>query len=200
MYALSAIAGGTATVISALLAVFVVQPSTTVPDTMWSYPWPSDTFIVVCVVYAIFHALVLVGVLGFARSGAAGPSRAARVGGALAVSGTAVLFVAELASIPFRAEPVSAAGPSTVGALFGLGTLLTGIGFLMAGVTTLKAGVWQDWRRYVPLALGIWSVLLVGIAATAGLALGVGVYGLGVLALGVALRSPVVATTARIAA
>jgi hypothetical protein len=200
MYAMSAITGGAATVISGVLAQFVVQPSTTVPDTMWSYPWPSNTFVLVCVVYAVFHALVLVGVLGFARSGAAGTSRTARAGGALAIAGTAVLLAAELASIPFRAEPLSATGPAVVGALFGLGTLLTGIGFLMTGVTTLKAGVWQDWRRYVPLATGIWSVLLVGIAATAGLALGVGVYGLCVLVLGVALRSPVVATTARIAA
>jgi hypothetical protein len=200
MYAMSAIAGGAATVVSAVLAQFVVQPSTTVPDTMWSYPWPSDTFVLVCVVYAAFHALVLLGVLGFARSGVAGQTRTARAGGALAVAGTAALFVAELASIPFRAEPLSATGPSVVGAVFGLGTLLTGAGFLMAGVTTLKAGVWQGWRRYVPLATGVWSTLLVGVAATAGLTLGVGVYGLCVLLLGVALRSPVVATRARIAA
>ena len=200
MYALSAIAGGAATVISALLVEFAVKPSTAVPDTMWNYPWPSDTFIVVCLVYAAFHALVLVGVLGFARSGAAGTGRTAQAGGALAVAGTAVLFVAELASIPFRAEPLSATGPSMVGALFGLGTLVTGIGFVMAGVTALKAGVWQDWRRYVPLATGIWSLLLVGIAATSGLALGVAVYGLCVVLLGVAMRSRAVATTARIAA
>ncbi|GGU13074.1 hypothetical protein [Lentzea flava] len=200
MYALSAIAGGAATVASAILAVAVVQPSTTVPDTMWSYPWPSDTFVLVCLVYAVFHALVLVGVLGFARSGAAGTGRAARAGGLLAVAGTAVLFIAELASILYRTEPLSATGPSIVGAIFGLGTVLTALGILMTGVTTLRAGVWQDWRRYVPLVTGVWSALLVGLAATSALAIGVGVYGLCILALGVALRTPAPATTARIAA
>ncbi|MET8763774.1 hypothetical protein [Lentzea sp. NPDC004782] len=197
MYALSAIAGGTATVASAAL-VLAVQPS--VPDTMWSYPWSAGTFVLVCLAYAVFHVLVLVGVLGFARSGAAGTGRAARAGGGLAVAGTAVLLAAELASIPFRAEPLSATGPSVVGAVFGLGTLLTAAGFLMTGVTTLRAGVWRGWRRYVPLVTGVWTALLVGLAATAGIAFGVGVYGLCVLMLGVAMRSPVVATRARIAA
>ncbi|MFS8097135.1 hypothetical protein LFM09_08335 [Lentzea alba] len=198
MYALSAIAGGAATLLSAALVQFAVQPS--VPDTQWSCPWPSDTFVLVCAVYAVLHALVLVGVFGFASSGAAGTSRVARTGGALAVIGTGVLLVAELASIPFRAEALDATGPSLVGALFGLGTLLIGVGFLMAGVTTLRAGVWQGWRRYVPLAAGVWTTVLVGLAATGGLTVGVGVYGLCMLLLGVAMRTPVPATTARIAA
>ncbi|MEV6236065.1 hypothetical protein [Lentzea sp. NPDC051838] len=198
MYALSAIVGGAATALSGALVQFVVTPS--VPDTMWSYPWAGDTFVLVCLVYAVFHALVLVGVLGFARSDVPGTSRAARSGGALAVAGTAALLVAELASIPFRSETLDAGGPAVVGALFGLGTLLTGVGFLMTGVTTLKAGVWQGWRRYVPLATGVWTTLLVGLAATTSLAVGVGVYGLCLLLLGVAMRSPAVTTTARIAA
>ncbi|KJK45352.1 hypothetical protein UK23_26395 [Lentzea aerocolonigenes] len=199
MYALSLISGAAATVLSGVLTQFFVLPSTTVADTQWSYPWPSDTFVLVCLVYAVFHALVLVGVLGFARGDAVGTSRAARAGGALAVAGTGVLLVAELASIPFRDEALSATGPSVVGAVFGLGTLLTAVGFLMLGVTTLRAGVWQGWRRYVPLATGVWTTLLVGLAATPLLPFGVGVYGLCLLLLGVAMRSPVVATTARIA-
>jgi hypothetical protein len=198
MYALSLVAGGAATALSAMLVQFFVRPE--VPDTMWSYPWSSGTFVLVCLVYALFHALVLVGVLGFARSEVAGTSRAARAGGALAVAGTAVLLVAELASIPFREDALSATGPAVVGAVFGLGTLLTGVGFLMTGVTTLRAGVWQDWRRYVPLVSGVWSTVMVGIAATGALTIGVGVYGLCLLLLGVAMRTPVVATTARIAA
>ncbi len=196
MYALFAIIGGALTAVSAVLVQF---RSADVPDTMWSYPWTSDAFVLVCVLYAVFHALVLVGVLGFARSGAAGTSRVARTGSALAVAGTGVLLVAELASIPFRADPLDAAGPSIVGGVFGLGTLLIGVGFLMAGGATMRAGAWQGWRRLVPLTAGIWTTLLVGIAATGGLTLGVGVYGLCMLALGLALRTPVPATRARMA-
>ncbi|MDX8031377.1 hypothetical protein SK803_14205 [Lentzea sp. BCCO 10_0856] len=197
MYASFAIIGGALTAVSAVLVQF---RSADVPDTMWSYPWTSDAFVLVCVLYAVFHALVLVGVLGFARSGATGTSRVARTGGALAVAGTGVLLVAELASILFRADPLDATGPSIVGGVFGLGTLLIGVGFLMAGVATVRAGQWQGWRRYVPLAAGVWTTVLVGLAATGGLTLGVGVYGLCMLALGLALRTPVAATRARIAA
>ena len=64
------------------------------------------------------------------------------------------------------------------------------VGFLLAGVSTLRAGVWQDWRRVVPLATGIWSTLLVGVSMTGALAAGVGVYGVCMLLLGVALREP----------
>lgn len=197
MYALCAIAGGAITALSGLVVQAVVLPSTTVPDTQWSYPWSPDVFVPITLLYAVFHGLVMVGVVGYARSGAAGTNR---VGPALAVAGTAALFVAELASLPFRADPIDAAGPAAVGTLFGLGTLLTGIGFLVAGLATVRAGVWHDWRRYVPLATGIWSTLLVGIAFTPALAAGVGVYGLGILALGLALRTPAPATRARVAA
>ena len=39
---------------------------------MWSYPWSSAALVPVSLVYAVFHVLVSVGLLGFARSGAAG--------------------------------------------------------------------------------------------------------------------------------
>ena len=168
----------------------VVQPASTVPDTRWSYPLSAEAFVPVTLLYAVFHVLVLLGVLAFARSGAAGTSRVARTGTTLAIAGTGLLCLAELASIPFRDSLIADPGPSTVGAAFGLAVVLTAVGFLLAGVSTLRAGVWQDWRRVVPLATGIWSTLLVGVSMTGALAAGVGVYGVCMLLLGVALREP----------
>lgn len=75
-----------------------------------------------------------------------------------------------------------------MGACFGLAVVMTAIGFLMSGVTTMRAGVWQDWRRLVPPATGIWSTLLVVVSMTGALAGGVAVYGLCILLLGVALK------------
>jgi hypothetical protein len=185
-----AVVGGAATAVSGFVVQTVVQPSSTVPDTMWSYPLSPEAFVPVTLLYAVFHVLVLLGVLAFARSGAAGTSRVARTGTTLAVAGTALLCLAELASIPFRDNLMTDPGPSTVGAAFGLAVVLTAVGFLLAGTTTLRAGVWQDWRRVVPLAIGIWSTLLVGVSMTGALAAGVGVYGVCMLLLGVALREP----------
>lgn len=185
-----AVAGGAATALSGIFVQAVVQPTSTVSDTMWSYPLSPNAFIVASLLYAVFHVLVLLGVLAYARSGAAGTTRVARTGTALAVAGTALLMLAELASIPVYDQRIADTGPSVVGAAFGLAVVLTAVGFLLAGVTTLRAGVWQDWRRFVPLAMGIWSTLLVGIAMTKALPAGVAVYGLCILLLGVALREP----------
>ncbi len=184
---MAGILGGAATAISGLVIQAVVQPASTVSDEMWSYPWPSDTFIPVTLLFASFHLLVFLGVLGFARSGVAGSGRSARVGSSLAMVGTAVFFMAELASIPINDQRIDDPGPMIVGGIFGLGVLLTAVGLLLAGWATLRAGQWRDWRRFVPLAAGMWTTALVGVSFTKALPTGVGVYGLCILALGLAL-------------
>lgn len=193
------VVGAAGTALAGALVQFVVQPGTDVSDERWSYPWTAGALVAVSVVYAVLHGLVAVGLQGFGQSGATGPSRAARRGVALAVAGTVLLIIAELASIPIRDAEMSDTGAAIVGATFGLGTLVSAIGLLIAGKATLDAGVWLGWRRFVPLLTGIWALALVGVAATAALPAGVGVYGLGLLAMGAALhRDPApVATTAR---
>lgn len=194
--ALAAITGGAATALSGVLVQAVVQPRSTVPDDRWSYPWSAAALVPVSLVYALFHLIVFAGVLGFARSGVAGTGRGARVGTALALAGTAVLLVAELASIPLRHQRIADTGPAIVGSVFALGMVLTAVGFLLAGAAVPRAGVWHGWRRYVPLGLGIWTVLLLGVSFTKALALGVGIYGGFILLLGLALY-PVPAGTRR---
>ena len=185
--AMAGIVGGGATAISGVVIQAVVQPASTIPAEMWSYPWPSDTFVPVTLVFAGFHLLVFLGLLGFARSGLAGPGRTARVGMRLAMAGTAVFFAAELASIPINDQRMDDPGPMIVGGIFGLAVLLTAVGLLLAGWATLRAGQWRDWRRFVPLAAGIWTAVLVGMSATSALPTGVGIYGLCILLLGLAL-------------
>ena len=180
--ALVAIIGGAATALSGVLVQAVVQPASTVPDTMWSYPWSADAIVPVSIVYALFHLIVFAGLLGFARSGVAG-----RLGPRLTLAGTALLLVAELASIPLRHQRLDDTGPAVVGGVFGLAILLGAVGFLVAGVVTLRAGVWSGWRRFVPLSEGIWMVALIGVSLTNALPTGVGIYGALILLLGVAL-------------
>jgi len=185
--AIAAIAGGAATAISGVLVQTVVQPASTIPDTVWSYPWSADAFVPVSLVYAVFHLIVFAGVLGFARSRAIGTARSGRVGAVLALAGTAVLLVAELASIPIRYERFDATGPAVIGPVFGLGVLLSGVGFLLAGWAVLRAGEWHGWRRFVPLATGVWTTVLVGVSLTKALPTGVAIYGTLIFLLGVAL-------------
>lgn len=74
-----------------------------------------------------------------------------------------------------------------MGAVFGLGTLLSAIGLILAGTATMRAGLWRDWRRFTPLVTGIWTLVLLGLVFTEVMAAGIAVYGLCFLSLGVAL-------------
>jgi hypothetical protein len=184
---ISCIAGAAATALGGIVVQGIVQPRTSVSDHRWSYPWSSSALVPISVLWASLHVFVFLGLLGFARSGLAGSSRSARLGTTLALVGTALLFAGELASIPIRNQRTADTGAVIVGALFGLAILLTALGFLAAGIATLRARLWHGWRRFTPLSAGIATTALLGVNVTKALPTGVAIYGLCVLALGIAL-------------
>ena len=169
------------------VATQIAQASTSVSDQLWRYPWGSRTAVINWVIWGSMEALVLVGVLAWRRSGAAGSGRAARVGLPLAAIGAALIVVGHFASIPVRNQTIHDTGAQFVGGIFGVGTVLSAVGLVLAGWATLQAGVWRDWRRLVPLAIGVVTVALIGLQFTKALPTGVAVYSLGFAALGVAL-------------
>jgi hypothetical protein len=179
--------GAAATTIGGIAVQAIVQPATAVPDDRWSYPWSSSALVPISILWGSLHVLVFYGVLGFARSGIAGTSRSARLGAAAALAGTAMLFVGELASIPVRNELTGDTGATIVGAIFGIAILLTSVGFLAVGIATIRSRNWYGWRRLTPLSAGIASCALLGLNSTKALPTGVAVYGLCLVALGIAL-------------
>jgi hypothetical protein len=186
------IVAGAGTAIAGAVLAFGIQPATDISDDFWRYPWSSSgAFVAFSVFSAVLHALVIVGLVAFARSGAAGSSRGAAVGVALAVAGTALLLVGELASIPIRNAQVDDTSAVIVGAIFGLASIASTCGFLLVGWATLRAGVWHGWRRFTPLVTGIWLVILTPVALASPTLLhgGVGIYGLCLLAMAIALRT-----------
>jgi hypothetical protein len=178
------------TAIAGTVLQFGLQPATDLSDDMWRYPWSSSgAFVAFSLFSALLHGLVIVGLIAFGRSGAAGQSRAASAGVALAVAGTALLLVGELASIPIRHVEVDDTSAEIVGAIFGLASIVSTVGFLVTGRATLRAGVWRDWRRFTPLAVGIWLAALTPLSLAAPKVLhgGVGLYGVCLLAMATAL-------------
>jgi hypothetical protein len=115
---------------------------------------------------------VAVGLVGLLRTGAGG-----RVGPWVAVAGTAVLTAAEFLSIPVADQRMDDTGPGLVGALFGLGTVVSAVGLLIAGVVTVRRRSWAGWRRYVALATGTWTAVMIALINTPALAVAVLVYG-----------------------
>jgi hypothetical protein len=134
----------------------------------------------VSVLFALFHLLVFLGMVAFARSVS---SRGARVGSALALVGTFVFFLAEFATIPFADQRMDETGPQIVGAAFGLGVTLTAVGLIVAGISVLRSGGWHWWRRYAPLGAGLWSLVMIGLSFTGALAAGVAIYGISLCVL-----------------
>ena len=184
---IAVVLGGVISAVGAVIVQGFIQPGTTVADNRWSYPWSSHALVWVSLIWAAGHALVIAGLVGLGRSGVAGSGRGARIGIGLAVCGTALLLVGELASIPVRTSRTDATGAELVGAIFAVGTVLAALGLLLVGHATLRAGVWRDWRRFTPLLTGLSLVVVVPLTFTKALASGVGLYGVCLLALGIAL-------------
>jgi hypothetical protein len=180
------IAGALLTIASAV-AMGVVTASTTVSDDLFRYPMTHDAFIAFSAFAAVVHLILLVGIVGLRRSGLAGPSRGARAGLACVIGGTALLFLSEWGSIAVVDQDKTDAGASVVMGGFGLATLLVTFGMLAAGRATLRSGGWASWRRYAPLICGALSLVVIPIQFTPVLWLGVAIYGLGYMVLGVAL-------------
>lgn len=169
------------------VATQIIQASTSVSDQLWRYPWSTHTAVIAWVVFGAMETLVLTGVLAWQRSRVAGSGRAARVGLPLTAVGTALIVVGHFASLPVRNETIHETGAQVVSGIFGAGTVVSAVGLVLAGWATLRAGVWQDWRRHVPLTIGVVTVALVGLGLTKALPTGVAVYSLGFAALGFAL-------------
>jgi hypothetical protein len=182
-------AAGTA-VAGAVLSIGM-QPTTDIPDDMWRYPWESSgAFVAFSIFSATLHGLVAAGLLAFGRSGASGRSRTATCGLALAIAGTTLLLVGELASIPIRNAHASDTSASIVGGgIFGVAGTLSTLGFMILGWATVRAKVWQGWRRYTPLTTGVSLIATTIVTVPFPNALHgmVGGYGLCLLAMAIAL-------------
>lgn len=184
------IGAAAATAVAGAVLQFAIQPASELSDDMWRYPWSSSgAFVAFSLFSTLLHALVIAGLVAFGRSGAAGRSRAASRGVTLTIAGTALLLVGELASIPISDAQLDDTSAGIVGAVFGLGGITSTVGFLVVGWATLRAGVWHGWRRYTPLAAGIWLTLMTPLTLAVPKALhgSVGLYGVCLLAMATAL-------------
>ena len=165
----------------------IAQSSTTVSDDMFSYPWTSVELVAICLVQALAFGLVLVGLAALRHSGVAGPTRAARLGLAVALGGTALFVLAELASIAVRDQYWDEGATGALGAMYGLATLLVGTGLAGAGIAARRAGRWDGWRPSALLACGLWTLAMFGVGLTPLMPLGVTVMGLLQAAVGAGL-------------
>jgi hypothetical protein len=133
---------------------------------------------------AVSHALVLIGLIGLARSDAAGKSPLAKIGLGILLLGGALFIPSEL--ILIANDPLGSS-------LDGICAILMAVGFTLAGIAVLLTRHWQSWHRFTPLLCGlyIFLVLIPIIAITDGpaLFLALGGWGVPLLLIGVSLRA-----------
>ena len=113
--------------------------------------WGTTMFVVMQLFALIANALVFVGVIGLARSGAAGEGWLAKIGLGLALFASALFLPLELYII-FNLE--------VGGMLLGISALLQGLGLLLAGIAVVRARRWHGWQRWIPLICGLYTFLV----------------------------------------
>ena len=131
----------------------------------------------------ISHLLLMVGVAGLARSGAAGQGWLATSGPALTLLGLAVLVVAEVTWLAQLAVAET---------MYGVATLAMMLGLLLTGLVIVRARRWTGWHRFAPLACGLFiPLVLLPSFALPGYAMNyaLGLWGICWLLLGFALRA-----------
>jgi hypothetical protein len=166
---LALVAGGAATAVSGIVVLAGVQPMTTVDGDVWSYPWTSTTFVVISLLWAVLHALVIVGLLALPR---------ARV----AIAGTALLLAGELLSIPVRDSVWDDASVLVVAAVCALGGVVSGIGFLIAA--RAAHGPQRTWLNVT----GICLIGMLALGMIGAVAVGVAAYGVCLFAVGASMQ------------
>lgn len=114
-------------------------------------PFGTTENIVMQGIVIVANTLVLVGVIGLARSGAAGEGWLGRVGLGIALLASALF-------LPF--EVLVAVNLELGGALLGICALAQGLGLLLAGIAVLRAGRWSSWHRFTPLSCGLYTFLV----------------------------------------
>lgn len=139
-------------VISALVTAFI-PPATSFDR--YSYPYTPTGHLLAQLVFMSNHVLLLVGILGLARSGAAGTGLLGRVGLWVSLVGMAALTLCEVGAMTFATSPYPGPGTGFMDTSFGVASILIGVGLVLAGVAVAREGEWSSWHRFVPLICGV---------------------------------------------
>lgn len=163
--------------------------SSPVSEDALAFPWEGATAVATSLSWGLAQALMVVGLVAFARSDAPSGRRWGRAGAWLAVAGGVAYTIAHLVSVGAYDASTDDVGAIVAMSLFGAGTVALAIGLLAAGRSSLRTGRRPSWATWAPLALGGWMVLMIPLQFTSALAVAVGGYAILVVAFGASLMS-----------
>jgi hypothetical protein len=133
------------------LALAVIPPG--VHPSRYSYPLSASAFAAVQGWFFVQHLGLIVGLVGMRNAGAVGRRRRGFV---VAMTGMGLLTIMELLAISAARSVMPSRRTELLDSGYGLACAVSGIGLAVMGIEALRFGAWRGWRRYLPLALGIY--------------------------------------------
>ena len=122
----------------------------------FSFPQGAGEFATIQVFFVVQHLGLMLGLLALSRTSAVPRTRLGLVGTYGAVIGMGALAVMEAVAITARDVAVDSTTATVVGAGYGVVSVALGVTLAAAGIAIARARVWQGWRRWVVLALGVY--------------------------------------------
>jgi hypothetical protein len=156
---------GVAAIVGAALAIagnawlLVTHPS--VPHSKLSWPLSPSAYVAMQVFFALTQVLLAAGIFGLTGSDVVTSSRASRGFSWLARVGMTLTVPGELVLILVRGQNADASSVDALSSVFGLGVLLADVGLIGFGVLALRQRNWPSSRAVLPLALGVFQLLVV---------------------------------------
>ena len=139
-------------VISGLVTAFI-PPA--VSFDRYSYPYTPTGFRLAQLVFMLNHVLLLIGILGLARSGAAGSGLLGRIGLWISAIGMATLTLCEVGAMTLATSPYPSPRTDFLDMAYGVASILIGVGLVLAGFAVARARKWGGWQRFVALICGV---------------------------------------------
>lgn len=132
----------------------VMQPD--VGTGRFSYPQGAGEFATIQVWFVVQHLGLLLGLLALSWAGVVPRTRFGRLGFAATVASMLALTVMEAVAILARDVAVDSTTAVVVGSLYGVVSFAFGVSLVALGIAIARDGVWQGWRRWLVLTMGIY--------------------------------------------
>jgi hypothetical protein len=126
----------------------------------FAFPHGAPEFTGLQTVLALQRLGLIFGLLGLWWSGAVPKTRGARFGWYGAMVMTAVLTVTDGLAVTTSRSPLDGTPPA-FGVIYGAYTILLGVALLALGVGVARGGAWQGFKRWLPLSVGVFLLVLV---------------------------------------
>jgi hypothetical protein len=132
-----------------------------VAEELVSYPFTTAGFYIAQGWFCVHHLGLVLTLVALAMSGAVGKGRLVRAGAWMAVAGMVSLTFSELLAMRYADWSNDMANAGLMGTAYGISVTVIGLGMLAAGIGVIRAGVWHGWRRWIPLAIGLATFVVV---------------------------------------